>query len=300
MFARLQRHPQLYEQMAALLDEVENRAGTLNTADQAEDALVERMRQIGRQAPGRRAEQRHVEVQPARTPGLRQVGKKKLCWLTTFGAIALEEQLRRRGPHTRRPFCTAAGVQPQGSSRRLQRALTDFGADDAFAAAAAKMQEHYGVNVPVGRVRTVTLQHSRVLAAQSPAPVCTLPAHGAERIVGEADGTRVPVVDTSAAPPATDRRKHRKVCYREARLAAACAQGSATTRYGATLHDVADTCLAPGAVRQSGRPGPEHPDPCLGRRRSLDRRAGPRPVRHPGPLHPRSVSRLRLPRSRRP
>ena len=33
MFARLQGHPQLYEQMAAVLDEVENRAGTLNTAD---------------------------------------------------------------------------------------------------------------------------------------------------------------------------------------------------------------------------------------------------------------------------
>jgi len=76
MVARLQRHPQLYEQMTALLDEVENRAGTLNTADQAEDALVQRMRQIGRQALGRWAEQRHVEVQPARTPGLRQVGKK--------------------------------------------------------------------------------------------------------------------------------------------------------------------------------------------------------------------------------
>jgi len=43
MFARLQRHPQLYEQMAALLDEVENRAGTLNTADQTEDALATAM-----------------------------------------------------------------------------------------------------------------------------------------------------------------------------------------------------------------------------------------------------------------
>ena len=134
-------------------------------------------------------------------------------------------------------------MQPRGSSRRLQRALTDFGADDAFAAAAAKMQEHYGVNVPVERVRTFTLQPARVLAAQSPAPACTQPAHGAERIVGEADGTMVPVVDTAAAPPGTDRRKHRKVCYQEARLVAACAQGSATTHYGATLHDVADTGL---------------------------------------------------------
>lgn len=76
LVARLQRHPQLYTQMSALLDEVENRAGALNTGDEAEDAIVERMRQFGRQALTQWAEQRHAAVQPARTPGLRQVGKK--------------------------------------------------------------------------------------------------------------------------------------------------------------------------------------------------------------------------------
>jgi hypothetical protein len=76
LMARLQRHPQLYEQVAALLDEVENRAGALNTGDEAEDAIVERMRQFGREALTQWAEQRHEVVQPARTPGLRQVGKK--------------------------------------------------------------------------------------------------------------------------------------------------------------------------------------------------------------------------------
>jgi hypothetical protein len=74
--ARLQRHPQLHEQVAALLDEVENRAGALNTGDQAEDAIVERMRQFGRQALSQWADQRQAAVQPTRTPGLRQVGKK--------------------------------------------------------------------------------------------------------------------------------------------------------------------------------------------------------------------------------
>ena len=142
-----------------------------------------------------------------------------------------------------RPFCATVKVRHRGCSRRLQRALTDFGADDAFAAAATKVQEHYGVSVPVERVRTVTLQHAQVLAAQTPEPVRTLPARGAERIVAEADGTMVPVVDTAAAPPGTDRRKHRKVRYQEARLVAACAQGSTTIHYGATLHDVADAGL---------------------------------------------------------
>ena len=74
--ARLERHPQLYRQVAALLDEVENRAGVLNTGDEAEEAFVARMREFGRQALSGWAERRHDEVQPARTPGLRQVGKK--------------------------------------------------------------------------------------------------------------------------------------------------------------------------------------------------------------------------------
>ena len=76
LMARLQRHPQLQARMAALLDEVENRAGALNTGDEAEGAIVERMRQFGRQALTQWAEQRHAAVQPARTAGLRQVGKK--------------------------------------------------------------------------------------------------------------------------------------------------------------------------------------------------------------------------------
>jgi hypothetical protein len=76
LVARLQRHPSLYEQVAGLLDEVENRASALNTGDEAEDAIVARMRQFGREALTQWAEQRHVAVQPERSPGLRHVGKK--------------------------------------------------------------------------------------------------------------------------------------------------------------------------------------------------------------------------------
>jgi hypothetical protein len=34
--------------------------------------------------------------------------------------------------------------------------MTDFGADDAFAGAAAKLKEHYGIEVAVGAVRGFT------------------------------------------------------------------------------------------------------------------------------------------------
>ena len=48
LVARLQRHPQLGEHMAAVLDAAENRAGPLHTGDEAEDATVERLGPLGR------------------------------------------------------------------------------------------------------------------------------------------------------------------------------------------------------------------------------------------------------------
>lgn len=65
---RLREHPEMVEQMEALLDEVENRTGTLGTADQAEDAVVERMRSLGQAAltgwAQRRCEQLNAEAPP--------------------------------------------------------------------------------------------------------------------------------------------------------------------------------------------------------------------------------------------
>jgi len=67
-------------------------------------------------------------------------------------------------------------------------------------------------------VRTAAHAHRRPCA---PPPVRALPvratpvravaAVGAERIVAEADGTMLPIVDTSSAPAGTERRNSRKV-----------------------------------------------------------------------------------------
>jgi len=73
---RLRAHPQLRSQVERMLDEVENSGGQLNTADEAEDALVERLRQMGREALQEWAQQRQVQVQPNWEPQLRRGGKK--------------------------------------------------------------------------------------------------------------------------------------------------------------------------------------------------------------------------------
>lgn len=131
-------------------------------------------------------------------------------------------------------------MRHRGCSRRLQRALVDFGADTAFAPAATKVQEHYGVAVSAERVRRTCLHHAGRLAAVPPVPCTRLRATGPAHIVAEADGTMVPIVDTGAAPPGTDRRRHRQVRWQEARLVAAQAHGTATTHYDATLGDVTE------------------------------------------------------------
>jgi len=125
----------------------------------------------------------------------------------------------------------------RGQSRRLARALVDFGVDVSFAAAATKVQEHYGVTVAPQRVRRVCLQTARRLPP--PPTVGALPAQGPAHIVTEIDGTLLPMVDTSQAPAGSDRRRHRRCAYQEVRLSAARAHGRATTAYGYSRSDPA-------------------------------------------------------------
>ena len=160
-----QRHPQLSNHGAALLDddEVENRTGTLNTGDEAGDAIVERMRELGRQALGQWAEPRHAAVPPAGAPELRQVGKK-----TPLKNDPRRSRVERPNLAERNGDAAAIlrrrRLPPRGCSRRLQGALIDFGADHGRAKAAAKIREHYGASVPGERARAVTRRHARVLA----------------------------------------------------------------------------------------------------------------------------------------
>src|SRR5437870_10477883 len=44
--------------------------------------------------------------------------------------------------------------------------MTDFGAENAVAGAAAKLKEHYGIEVPVSAVRVVTEEHGAAMLAQ--------------------------------------------------------------------------------------------------------------------------------------
>lgn len=146
----------------------------------------------------------------------------------------MDEPCFREGSKSKRSL----GMRSGSLSRRMRRIITDFGSDHPFEQAAAKILEHYRLEVPRERVRCVCLAEAKRVAEQSVPSVRTLKASGADYVVAEADGTMLPIVETCHAPVGSDRRKHRSVRWVEAKLMAARAKGSAQTSYQATLDGV--------------------------------------------------------------
>lgn len=142
---RLQAHPELRSRFERILAIVENAAGEVETADEAERRALDAVRQLGNEVLhgwARRHHQRKA-AEIAQQGGMSRKEKKTVRWYSLFGTIAVEEQLFRRGrggPEVR-PFSAAAQVRCRGYSHALQRAMTDFGADAPFAGAARKLPE---------------------------------------------------------------------------------------------------------------------------------------------------------------
>jgi hypothetical protein len=130
------------------------------------------------------------------------------------------------------------GVRPRGCSRRLERALTDFGAEHSFAKANERLGEHYGFVLNPTAIREITLRHAQraqaALEAEYAEGFRALPADGAAQVVAEADGTMICTVEPGA------RSAPRPRLWKEMRLVAARAQGQITATYGATFGEVAE------------------------------------------------------------
>ncbi|MCD6274086.1 MAG: hypothetical protein J7K30_14880 [Deltaproteobacteria bacterium] len=105
--------------------------------------------------------------------------------------------------------------------------MTDFGADDSFAKASAKMEEHYGIIVPISAIRTITEKHAENMKTKPVKTEIQLDV-GSDCIIGETDGTMIPIVDCShkGSKNNQDNRKNRKTYWKEGRLCLAYAQGS--------------------------------------------------------------------------
>jgi hypothetical protein len=139
--------------------------------------------------------------------------------------------------HVVRPFVASAGVTPRGCSTILERRYTDFGADEPFAKVPAKLKEHYGIDLPLHLARTITEKHAHRMRAGM-ILANELPDQGAAVVIGETDGSMLPIVTIaprqSSEEPA-DGRKRRRLGWKEARLSLAHAQGSVTPIFNATM-----------------------------------------------------------------
>jgi hypothetical protein len=133
----------------------------------------------------------------------------------------------------------------------LQRAITDFAADDPFAQVALKLREHYGFEIGESTIQRVTLGHARAIF-ESGRPSLAFPkAPGRHKqIVAQIDGGMIPVVEPAADQK--DKRKGKKLSWKEAKISLAHAKGSRTPVYGGGIEggvEVAGQRLFDCAVR---------------------------------------------------
>jgi hypothetical protein len=117
--------------------------------------------------------------------------------------------------------------------------VTDFGADVAFAQVMDKLVEHYGIILAESTIRRVTEAHAQKIYETKAVDEAWPSDVGCETVVVEMDGGMVPIVETDGTRQ--DRRRGKKLQWKEAKLCLAHKAGSKTPSYGGTLRgDVAE------------------------------------------------------------
>jgi hypothetical protein len=125
--------------------------------------------------------------------------------------------------------------------------ITDFGSDVAFGKIPKKMMEHHGISIPISAGQEITESHAQhILETQS--WETGFPAiEGVEFLIAEMDGTMIPIVETTASETndeKVDRRKTRKISWKEARLTSARILEQEQPIFGATIGSTDDAGAA--------------------------------------------------------
>lgn len=178
-------------------------------------------------------------------------------WYTCFGDIETEEQIYRfndKGGSRMRPFSESAQLKHHGYSRALQRVVCDFGADHAFGQVNKKLHEHYKIELPSSAARRITEHHAEQMSLREYLEKAKKTP--ADFVIGECDGSMIPIVEAyvpEEEQATSDRRKHKRLFWKEARLSLAHAKGSASPCFAGTMEsvEVAGEQLL-SCVRQAG------------------------------------------------
>lgn len=123
---------------------------------------------------------------------------------------------------------------PRGCSRPLQRAITDFAADHAFAQVPGKLQEHYGVTVAESTIQRIVHGHAEtIFEASRVFPSFPEGSGRHKQIIAQSDGGMIPIVQPDPDQP--DKRKGKTLLWREAKICLAHAKGNTTPVYAGTI-----------------------------------------------------------------
>jgi len=134
----------------------------------------------------------------------------------------------------------------------LQRAITDFAADDPFAKVPSKLREHYGFEIGESTIQRITLSHAQAIFESDDVSDLDFPNEPGlhKQIVAETDGGMIPIMEPDAEQK--DKRKGKKLVWKEAKISLAHAKGSRTPVYGGGIEggvDMAGRKLLTCAVR---------------------------------------------------
>ncbi len=104
----------------------------------------------------------------------------------------------------------------------MQRVIVDFGADIPFNRVVGKIQEHYGIDVPISSSQMITEKHGENILAKKERfnASVTSSSEEAATIIIESDGCMIPIIefDELKSKESKDNRKKRTCVWKEARL----------------------------------------------------------------------------------
>jgi hypothetical protein len=131
--------------------------------------------------------------------------------------------------------------------------MVDFGAEESFDKAAQSIKEHYKIDLSESAVRRVTLDHASAINQQQEEErdAELTQGRGAEVVIGEVDGSMVPIVVPDAQ--SNDKRKKRVLKWEEMKLALAHELGSVSPVYGVTMGSVEEAIeILADCLRRAG------------------------------------------------
>lgn len=103
-------------------------------------------------------------VEQTREPGMTVQKRPQIALATVFGPVAVPSPYlrdkRRKGACVR-PVASRWKLHHRGRTRAVERALTDFGAEESFGQASRRFEEHYGFAVERTMVLRVVEAHAR-------------------------------------------------------------------------------------------------------------------------------------------